>query len=152
MYQRRMSWMELLSNEGVGCRLSGVGKAMSESYRDLVAWQRAMSMVTQIYRTTETFPRREIYGLTNQLRRAAVSVPSNIAEGKGRRSKKEYAQFLFRARGSLLEVETQLEIACNLDYIAPEAYAALKEQTTAVARVLNGLIAAIEHQIEADGR
>jgi four helix bundle protein len=79
-------------------------------------------------------------------------VPSNIAEGKGRRSKKEYAQFLFRARGSLLEVETQLEIACNLDYIAADAYGALKEQTTAVARVLNGLIAAIEHQIEDDGR
>ncbi|MGA8809049.1 MAG: four helix bundle protein [Thermoanaerobaculia bacterium] len=125
---------------------------MSESYCDLVAWQRAMSMVTQIYRATEAFPRREIYGLTNQLRRAAVSVPSNIAEGKGRRSKKEYAQFPFRARGSLLEVETQLEIACNLDYIALEAYAALKEQTTGVARVLNGLIAAIEHQIEDDSR
>src|SRR5438067_5547265 len=125
---------------------------MNESYRDLVAWQRAMTLVTQVYRATDAFPRRETYGLTNQLRRAAVSMPSNIAEGKGRRSKKEYAQFLFRARGSLLEVETQLEIACNLDYIAPEAYAALKEQTTAVARVLNGLIAAIEHQIEADGR
>jgi hypothetical protein len=65
---------------------------------------------------------------------------------------KEYAQFLFRARGWLLEVETQLEIVCNLEYIAPDAYGALKEQTTAVARVLNGLIAAIEHQIDADGR
>jgi four helix bundle protein len=125
---------------------------MSESYRDLVAWQRAMSLVTQIYRATESFPRKEIYGLTNQLRRAAISVPSNIAEGKGRRSKKEYAQFLFRARGSLFEVETQLEIACNLDYIAPEAYALLKDQMTAAARVLSGLIAAIEKQIEHDNR
>jgi four helix bundle protein len=132
--------------------VSGVGKAMSESYRDLVAWQRAMSLVTQIYRVTEAFPRKEIYGLTNQLRRAAVSVPSNIAEGKGRRSKKEYAQFLFRARGSLFEVETQLEIACNLEYIDPEAYGRLKEQITAVARVLSGLIAAIEKQIEHDNR
>jgi four helix bundle protein len=125
---------------------------MSESYRDLVAWQRAMSLVTQIYRATESFPRKEIYGLTNQLRRAAVSVPSNIAEGKGRRSKKEYAQFLFRARGSLFEVETQLEIACNLEYIAAEAYAQLKDHMTAVARVLSGLIATIEKQIEHDNR
>ena len=111
-----------------------------------------MALVTQIYRATDTFPRREIYGLTNQLRRAAVSVPSNIAEGKGRRSKKEYAQFLFRARGSLLEVETQLEIAANLEYLALEAYTALKEQASSVARVLSGLITAIEKQIEDDAR
>jgi four helix bundle protein len=123
---------------------------MNETYRDLVAWQRAMALVTQIYRATDAFPRREIYGLTNQLRRAAVSVPSNIAEGKGRRSKKEYVQFLFKARGSLFEVETQLEIACNLEYIAPEAYATLKEQAGSVARVLSGLIAAIQKQIEHD--
>jgi four helix bundle protein len=111
-----------------------------------------MALVTQIYRATDSFPRREIYGLTNQLRRAAVSVPSNIAEGKGRRSKKEYAQFLFRARGSLLEVETQLEIAANLEYLASDTYTALKEQATSVARVLSGLISAIEKQIADDSR
>jgi four helix bundle protein len=79
-----------------------------------------------------------------------VSVPSNIAEGKGRRSKKEYVQFLFKARGSLFEVETQLEIANNLGYIAAEHYATITEQSSSVARVLSGLIAAVERQINAD--
>ena len=77
-----------------------------------------MTLVTQVYRATDTFPRREIYGLTNQVRRSAVSVASNIAEGKGRLSKREYVQFLSRARGSLCELETQLEIAVNLGYVA----------------------------------
>ena len=125
---------------------------MKDTYRDLIAWQRAMVLVTQIYRATEAFPRREIYGLTNQLRRAAVSVPSNIAEGKGRRSKKEYLQFLFKARGSLFEVETQLEISSNLGYIAADEYLAIKEQSGSVARVLGGLITAVERQIADDAK
>jgi len=125
---------------------------MKDTYRDLVAWQRAMVLVTQVYRATEAFPRREIYGLTNQLRRAAVSVPSNIAEGKGRRSKKEYLQFLFKARGSLFEVETQLEISNNLGYIAADQYVAIQEQSGSVARVLGGLIVAVERQIADDAR
>ncbi|MBV8544208.1 MAG: four helix bundle protein [Acidobacteria bacterium] len=125
---------------------------MKDTYRDLVAWQRAMVLVTQVYRATEAFPRREIYGLTNQLRRAAVSVPSNIAEGKGRRSKKEYLQFLFKARGSLFEVETQLEISNNLGYIAADQFVAIKEQSGSVARVLGGLIVAVERQIADDAR
>jgi four helix bundle protein len=125
---------------------------MKDTYRDLIAWQRAMVLVTNVYRATEAFPRREIYGLTNQLRRAAVSVPSNIAEGKGRRSKKEYLQFLFKARGSLFEVETQLEISNNLGYIATDQYVAIKEQSGSVARVLGGLIVAVERQIADDAR
>jgi len=125
---------------------------MKDTYRDLVAWQRAMVLVTQVYRATEAFPRREMYGLTNQLRRAAVSVPSNIAEGKGRRSKKEYLQFLFKARGSLFEVETQLEISNNLGYIAADKFVAIQEQSGSVARVLGGLIVAVERQIADDAR
>jgi four helix bundle protein len=125
---------------------------MKDTYRDLVAWQRAMVLVTQVYRATEAFPNREIYGLTNQLRRAAVSVPSNIAEGKGRRSRKEYLQFLFKARGSLFEVETQLEISNNLGYIAADQFVAIKEQSGSVARVLSGLIAAVERQIADDAK
>lgn len=117
------------------------------SYRTLVAWQRAMEMVTAIYRATDVFPKKEIYGLTSQLRRAAVSVPSNIAEGKGRRSQREYVQFLCRARGSLFEVETQLEIASNLGYLDETDGAALREHSSGVARKLNALIAAIERQI-----
>lgn len=90
---------------------------MSESYRDLIAWQKAKALALELYICTRKFPKHEIYGLSSQMRRAAVSVPSNIAEGKGRRSRKELVQFLYRARGSLLELETQLCIAYELEYI-----------------------------------
>jgi len=86
---------------------------LAESFRDLIAWQKAMALVTRVYEVTDSFPRREMYGLTRQVRDAAVSVPSNIAEGKGRQTKKDYLQFLYRARGSLLETETQLEVSRN---------------------------------------
>jgi four helix bundle protein len=77
---------------------------MVQSYRELVAWNKAMELVTEIYRVTHTFPKEELFGLMSQLRRAAVSIPSNIAEGKGRLSKGEFRQFLGNARGSLAEV------------------------------------------------
>ena len=116
---------------------------MAESFRDLVAWQKAMTLVSAVYRATEAFPQREMYGLSNQVRRAAVSVPSNIAEGKGRLSKKEFVQFLAQARASLCEVQTQLEIALNLGYLAPDTFAALDDQAREVGRILNGLIKTI---------
>src|SRR5580700_8782409 len=93
---------------------------MGESYRDLIAWRKAMDLVTDIYRVTKEFPRDELYGLTNQLRRAAVSTPSNIAEGQARFSRKEFHHFLSQARGSLVEIETQLMIAENLGYLSPD--------------------------------
>ena len=86
---------------------------MGQSYRDLVAWQKAMQLVTDVYRETKTFPVEERYGLTNQLRRAAVSVPRNIAEGQARFSGRGFHRFLSSARRSLVEIETQLEIATN---------------------------------------
>jgi four helix bundle protein len=110
-----------------------------EGHRDLVVWKRAMQFVTDVYRVTNTFPREELYGLTNQLRRAAVSVPSNIAEGCGRSSKKEFHQFLCHARGSLLEVETQLEIAQNLGYLSDKSVRELLSKTNEIGRMLNGL-------------
>lgn len=87
-------------------------------YRDLVVWQKAMELVTELYRATANFPNHELYGLTDQIRRAAVSVPSNLAEGHGRMSRREVRQLIGQARGSLLEVETQLEIARNLGYLS----------------------------------
>jgi four helix bundle protein len=117
-------------------------------FRDLLAWQRGMALVTRVYSATQEFPRREVYGLTNQIRRASVSIPSNIAEGKGRHSKKEYIQFLYRARGSLFEVETQLEIASNLGYFRAAVFDELREEAAGVARVLNGLITSVEKQVE----
>ena len=106
-----------------------------------------MELVTEIYRQTDTFPPREIYGLTNQVRRAAVAVPSDIAEGKGRISKKEYLQFLARARGSNFEVQTQLEIAHNLGFLDSVTFEALREQAAEVGRLINGLIRSIRRQI-----
>jgi four helix bundle protein len=123
---------------------------MSGSHRNVVAWQKAIALVTDIYRATERFPKAEVYGLTAQIRRAAVSVPGNIAEGKGRHSKREYVQFLYRARGSMLEVETQLEIAHNLSFLAPESFVELAGQVDETSRVLNGLISSVKKQFESD--
>lgn len=117
---------------------------MGDSYKDLIAWRKAMDLVTQIYRVTRTFPREEMYGLTNQLRRAAVSVPSNIAEGQAHFSKKEFHHFLSHARGSLVEIETQLTIAENLEYLSPQQTRPLLNQAAELGRVLNGLIASIK--------
>jgi four helix bundle protein len=93
-------------------------------------------------------PQDERFGLTAQVRRAVTSVANNIAEGKGRGSKKEYVQFLYRARGSLLEVETQLEIAHNLAFIADEPFRGLCDEVDETGKVLNGLIASVEQQIK----
>ena len=92
---------------------------MSHKYQDLIAWQKAKVFATEIYRVTEQFPRAEVYGLTSQLRRAAVSVASNIAEGQGRLTRGEFCHFLGQASGSLLEVETQLSIAVDLSFPGP---------------------------------
>jgi four helix bundle protein len=95
---------------------------MASSYQDLIAWKKAVDLVTEIYRKTQKFPKEEIYGLTSQLRRAAISIPSNIAEGQGRLSKGEFEQFLGNARGSLFELITQLTISENLGYINKNIY------------------------------
>src|SRR5579859_6880552 len=117
---------------------------MAGSYRDLVAWRKAMILVVQVYRATRTFPKDELYGLTNQLRRAAVSVPSNIAEGQARFSRKEFHHFLSLSRGSLVEIETQLMIAQNLGYLLPSQNQPLLAEAAELGRILNGLIASIK--------
>src|SRR5205807_3734003 len=90
----------------------------SSSFRELRVWQEAMKLTAEVYRRTADFPKHEIYGLSNQMRRAAVSVPSNIAEGKGHRTDREFSQFLFDARGSLLELQSQVMIAEELQYLS----------------------------------
>jgi four helix bundle protein len=100
-------------------------------------------MAASIYRATETFPKTEIYGLTSQLRRAAVSIPSNIAEGQGRLTKGEFAHFLGQARGSLLELENQLLIAVDLEFLSKQDFDKLEEPLSEVGRLLNGLIDSI---------
>ena len=88
-----------------------------KSHKDLKVWQESMDLVIQIYKLVENFPKHEIYGLSSQIRRAAVSIPSNIAEGAGRKGENEFTRFLYIALGSLSEVETQLEISHRLGYI-----------------------------------
>jgi len=114
---------------------------MGQSYRELIAWQKSMQFVTEVYRATRAFPRDELYGLGSQLRRAAVSVPSNVAEGQARFSPREFHQFLSHARGSLVEIETQLMIAQNLSYLTEDEVEVLLDHAAELGRILNGLIA-----------
>jgi four helix bundle protein len=121
---------------------------MSHSYKDLIVWQRAVTMVTKVYRATQSFPREETYGLTSQLRRSAVSVASNIAEGQGRISKGEFRQFLGMARGSLIEMETQIVIAGNLGYMNAETADRLTSCSGEVSRLLHGLMQSLQpHEV-----
>jgi len=113
---------------------------VARSYRELLVWQKAKSLTAQIYRATEEFPKPETYGLTSQIRRAAVSVPSNIAEGQGRLTSGEFCHFLGQARGSLLELDTQLAIAVDLNYLQQDRYKALDHDTYQVLGLLNRLI------------
>lgn len=110
------------------------------NYRDLLAWQEAMNLVDQIYKLTRGFPKEEIYGLTSQIRRAAVSVPSNIAEGQGRNSHPEFRKFLAIAHGSLREVETQVMIAMRQDYLTEEVEQELLALAGKTGRLLQGLL------------
>jgi four helix bundle protein len=109
------------------------------NYRDLMVWQVAMKLTEDIYKTTESFPSREIYALANQLQRAAVSIPSNIAEGHARSTTKDYLRFVSIAQGSLAEAETQLDLSHRLGYIAETQLAHLLEQTNELGRMLHGL-------------
>ena len=110
------------------------------SYRDLTAWQKAMDLAEVIYRYTHAWPREEVYSLTNQVRRAAASVPSNIAEGKGRQGATEFLHFLSIARGSLHEMETQLILAERLGYMGPKDSARVLAMSDEVGRLVAGLM------------
>ena len=117
---------------------------MSHSYKDLIVWQKAKTLAGNIYRATDSFPAKETYGLTSQMRRAAVSVVSNIAEGQGRLTKGEFQQFLGHSRGSLLELETQRAIAVDLQYLTAVVSHDLETKIAEVNRRLNGLISSLQ--------
>ena len=114
--------------------------AKIESYRDLVVWQQAMDLAVSIYETTRSWPKEELYGLTTQLRRAATSVPANIAEGYGRESRASYQQFLRIAQGSLKELETHLLIAQRVGITSNKAVEPLMKQSESVGTLLRLLI------------
>jgi four helix bundle protein len=116
------------------------------SYRDLIVWQKAKKFVIEIYRATEPFPQSELYGLTCQLRRAAVSVASNIAEGQGRATPGEFVNFLSNARGSLLEIATQLEISRDLGFLRDTRYSEMDSELRDVLGLLNLLIVSLNRK------
>lgn len=109
-------------------------------HKDLEAWKKSLDFVTEIYRLTNTFPPDERYGLTNQIRRAAVSIPSNIAEGAARNSDKEFIQFLYIALGSASEIETQLTIAFNLGFLSDGDFKNLISQQEIISKLIMGLV------------
>lgn len=109
-------------------------------FKELIVWQKSINLITEIYRITEKFPSNKIYGLTSQLRRASVSVPSNIAEGNTRRSKADYLQFLRIARGSCSEIETQNIISKNPGFINGNIFKTLNFNIIEISNMINGLI------------
>lgn len=110
-----------------------------KSYRDLETWQKAIELVEEVYKETKLFPKEEQYGLVSQMRRAAVSIPSNIAEGQGRDSTNEFLRFLSIAYGSLCELGTQIIISRRLEYINSQSYERLEDMVARVGRMVNGL-------------
>lgn len=119
-------------------------------YRQLQVWQKGMDLAVAVYRATEPFPKHETYRLCDQLRRCAISVPSNIAEGHGRRSTREYLKHLSYSTGSLCEMETQLILAFHLGYLSDELQERLLGQAAEIGRMLNGLVAALERRLASE--
>ena len=111
-----------------------------KTYRDLQVWQRSMILVTEVYKISKGFPKDEAYGLTSQMRRCAISIPSNMAEGYGRNSTNEYIHFLRIATGSLYELQTQMEISMNLCYLNRDEFDKLYELSREIERMLSSLI------------
>jgi four helix bundle protein len=116
---------------------------VARSYRELLVWQKAKALAVQTYKSTANFPKTETYGLTSQIRRAVVSVASNIAEGQGRLTAGEFRHFLGQARGSLLEAETQLAIALDLGFLERSAFEALDQESYRVLGLLDRLLTSL---------
>ena len=119
---------------------------MTQSFRDLQVWQRSMQLTVAVYRLTQGFPREEQFGLNSQIRRAAVSVPSNIAEGQGRLNPAEFRQFLGIARGSVCEIQTQLEIARSLQFGKPELLDEAEKLSHEVGKLIYSFLESLKDQ------
>jgi len=115
-------------------------KKTIKTFRDLIVWQKSIQFVSDIYYITRSFPKEELFSLVNQIRRAAVSIPSNIAEGFGRHSRKDYLRFLQIAIASTFEIQTQIEISKNLKFISEDVYKNIFESSREIERMLSSLI------------
>ncbi|HET8799324.1 MAG TPA: four helix bundle protein [Thermoanaerobaculia bacterium] len=120
-----------------------------QSFRDLKVWQAGMTLTVSIYELTANFPKSEVYGLMQQMRRAAVSIPSNIAEGYGRRTAKQRYNFLENALGSVFELETQLDLSFRLSYITPDQFDSLSSAIRNLGRGLSALMRYVENEARA---
>jgi four helix bundle protein len=114
------------------------------SYKELKVWQKSFACVARIYRLTATFPSTELYGLSSQMQRAAISIPSNIAEGSQRTSDKEFANFLLIARGSIAELETQILLAIELQYVPVEKVQGILDELDAISRMLHSFVSTLK--------
>ena len=121
---------------------------MGRDFKNIKAWQYADDLAVSAYSETKSFPKEELYGITSQLRRAVVSVPTNIAEGSGREHKREYLNFLYMARGSITEVEYLLHFAHRLKYLQDDDYKRLEGLRTEAAKTLQGLINSVKRELE----
>ena len=119
--------------------------AVIKTYRDLLVWQKSMALVTEVYASMKSLPQDEVYGLSSQIKRSVVSVSSNIAEGYGRGSKNDYTRYLRIARGSLYELQTQLEICTNLNFLDVSLVAGMIEKSREIERMLSNLIAKVQN-------
>jgi four helix bundle protein len=122
-------------------------RVRTRHFRGLLVWQKSKVLVKGVYRATAGFPKEELFGLMSQMRRAAVSVPSNIAEGHGRLTDGNMGMFLGQARGSLFELETQIELARDLEFLNDEVMKELLGQCAEIARMLNGLLGVLEGRL-----
>jgi four helix bundle protein len=126
----------------VNCKINRLIKnqILMETHKDLLVWQRSISLVTAIYEVTKSFPKEELYCIVNQIRRAAISIPSNIAEGSARKNTKEFIQFLHIAMGSAAELETQMIISMNLKYIDNQRSNSFQKELNEIIKMISGLI------------
>ncbi len=113
-------------------------------HRKLNLWQKSVEFVIQIYKTLKEFPAEERFGIVSQMQRASISIPSNIAEGAARKTRKEFIQFLYTTRGSVSELDTQLEICLRLHYLTPQQYKELQDRLDEISKMLNGLISSLK--------
>ena len=119
-----------------------------ESFKDLIVWQKGIELVNEIYKVTKHFPKEELFGLTSQARRAAISVPANIAEGWGRGTTKNYIQFLEISRGSLYELNTLIIISVNQEYLSSEKCSEIESNINEIGRILNAIITKLDNKIK----
>ena len=124
---------------------------MEKPHKKLEAWKLSMELVIDVYRTTDGFPNQEKYGLTDQIRRATISVPSNIAEGAARQTKKEFTNYLHIAQGSLSELDTQIELARQLGYLEDETWRILDERMERIDKLISGLIRHLNRKRDSKG-